>query len=266
MAASSPRDVWVAKSLGADPSRYPLAGGQHLESGVEQVSDAPGGGHDAPPAAAPPPPARAHMSRKELDAWQKAHPKRKLHEIGPGLPDITRQKYTAKNLRGWGFVMAGAMNIGGGGTIEYWISDRGDGEQYDVTRDPMWPNTQQPAEEPPNKDEQREAEDDLTEAKQRVEELRQEKQDLLTRMRDVLKMPRGPAFELAAKKYVEAEKEWLEHVGQGSSRIADLAKDAQTEAAAGALRDEQAKIWNLYNGYPASDEWEGRYDIPGERP
>ena len=85
-------------------------------------------------------------------------------------------------------------------------------------------------------------------------------------MHDVLTMPKGPKFEEAAKAYVAAENVWLEHIGEGTKRLGELAKNAPTKGEADRLTSLHQDIWNLYNGFPVTDEWKAREDIPGKRP
>ncbi len=273
---SDDENAWVKDTFGIDPATYEPPSPTMAMADLDSPAGPPGGGASpgapnqplAPRSTPEPqtiPRAKPRMTEKELDAWRKAHPKAMSDRVGSFLPEAIYKRYTHQYMVSRGFVLAGKMNMGAGGEDEIWLSDKGLGAEVDVARDMMWPGTAPAPEEPPD-DREQEAEDDVTEARQRVKELRLEKADLIKRLHEVLKMPRGPEFEKAAKEYEDQELAWLEHIADDLERIQTLRKAAPTQQEKDDLAKQSQKIWDMYNGFPATDEWEGRYDLPGDPP
>jgi len=271
------QNAWVKAVFGADPVSGDTITPPTTLAQADSPPAGPAAGGPLPGPTSPPvsrgptptpetvPHAKPRMTEEELHAWRKAHPKAMSAVIGSWMPETIYKKYTHQYMVSQGFILAGKMFMGAGREDEIWLSDKGLGAEVQVAGDMLWPGTTPRPEEPPDDSEQ-EAEDDVTEARQRVKELRLEKADVIKRLKQVLKMPKGPDFEKAAKEYIDQELTWLEHITEDLERIRALRKAAPTQQEKNDLDKQSQKIWDMYNGFPADDEWEGRYDLPGDPP
>jgi Domain of unknown function (DUF4157) len=207
---------------------------------------------------------RGALTEDQYLAWLRTHPKATTTRVGPWMPAAVYKQFTNEYFKQRGFVRVGRMirDYSSGGYDEIWLSDAGDGKEYQVYREPM--RAKAPASRAKQEEDQDDVDPDLLEAENLLKDTIADKRKVLDLLRQAQSRIGFPDYDVFHKRYQKARDDWLSQLDTDTSRVTDLLSENAGSESEDELRDIRKGLTELRSSWPFGDEWKAEKDLPGE--